>query len=521
MNKRTNQTANSPKISKALLDKLSDGVLLVDKNDQILYANRAAIALSDKEEVVGRHLTPLLKLPDSNGRIPSHSVLFHLPNASTNALATFFDVQDLPGIQRLAKRSKHLVLLQVPSRNETSPASAYQLILGNLTVRIAHDFNNDLSSILGDAEYIQTVLEALSSTNAEVNSALPVIGGIIRRCLESAQTVKQLQEYARQQPRARDVLDLNESITSVIPIGRRILGQKIKLDFIPTEDLPPLYGDRVQLDQVLMSLLIASKETMPAGGAITITTKISYIDQEYVDTHPGSRPGHYLLLTVQDTGTGITQDPTELFSPTTATQTGLRLPNAYAIVKQQLSGYFDVEGWEGQGTRFEIYLPIYKQEISESTPAAQLTTKTKRPSRRTRRTVRRAKTQPAMILIAEDDADIRRTIESHLQHAGYRTAAATNGISALELFAQLTKEKNKPALVISDLGLPGIDGKSLCKRIHDKHKRTELLLTSGHSVDMNSQGSKTIDGFNFLQKPFTAAILLALIDQILNSPNTN
>jgi len=516
MNKRTTESPNSPKVTRDLLDKLSDGFLLIDKDDQILYANRAAIALTDKQEIIGRHLTRLLKLPASNGERPAHPLLFHLPNNSADALASFFEAQTFPGIQRLAKRAKYIVILQVPSRNDTSPASAYQLILGNLTVRIAHDFNNDLTSILGDAEYIQTVLETLSSSHSEVGPALPVIRDIIRRCLESAQTVKQLQEYARQQPRARDILDLNESIRSVLPIARRILSQKVKLEYLPTDDLPPLYADRAQLDQVIISLLVASKETMPAGGQVTITTKTAYIDEEYVTSHPGSRPGHYLLMTVQDNGTGITQDPTELFSPTAPAQTGLRLPTAYSIVKQ-LSGYFDIESWKGQGTRFEIYLPIYKQETTETTGAPALNSKRNRPSNRTRRSIRNAKKDPPMILIAEDDIDVRRSMENHLQRAGYRTAAAGSGTAALELFQELTKTKQKPALVISDLGLPGIDGKSLCKRIQEKHRRTELLLTSGHRVDMNAQGTRTIDGFNFLQKPFESSILLALVDQILTT----
>ncbi len=517
MNKRpTTENRNSSKITRAFLDRLSDGILLIDKDDQILYANRAAVALTDRQEIAGRHLTPLLKLPTSNGRTPAQPVLFHLPNSSDNALATFIDAHAFPGIHQLAKRAKQIVLLQVPSRNETSPASAYQLILGNLTVRIAHDFNNDLTSILGDAESIQTLLEGLSSTNQEVANTLPVIRAIIRRCLESAQTVKQLQAYARQQPRARDILDLNDSINYVLPIARRILGQKVKLDYLPTDNLPPLYADRAQLDQILISLLIASKETMPAGGEVTITTKKTFIDEEYVSTHPGSRAGHYLLLTVQDTGAGISQDPTELFSPTASGESGLHLPTAYSIVKQ-LSGYFDVESWKGEGTRFEIYLPIYKDEPTELTqPSTSTTTHQKKaPGRNSRKT----KKESPLILIAEDDADVRRSLESHLKRAGYLTATAANGTAALELFNQLGKTETKPALVISDLGLPGIDGKSLCKKIQEKHPRTELLLTSGHRVDMNTQGTRTIDGFNFLQKPFEAASLLALIDEILNHRN--
>ena len=154
MGKRT-ENHKAPKITNALLDKLSDGILLVDKNDQIIFANRSAITLTGKQELIGHHLTPLLKLPNSNGSIPTNPVLFHLPSTSTDVLATFFDAQTFPGIQELTRNATHLVILQVPSRNETSPASAYQLILGNLTLRIAHDFNNDLTSVLGDAEYIR------------------------------------------------------------------------------------------------------------------------------------------------------------------------------------------------------------------------------------------------------------------------------------------------------------------------------------------------------------------------------
>ena len=508
-------------LTRALLNRLSDGILLADKNNQVLYANKGATTIAGIK-LTGSHLKNLFDVPETPVYSPA-SILFQTKD-QRDAIATFFDIKILPGLHRLAPRAKHAILLQLPVPAQTTPVTTSQLMLGHLTLRILHDFNNSLSSILGNAEFIEQTLDNLTTDNPALDEALTVTRDIIRKTLETAQTNKRLQDYAKQQPRSRDTLDLNETINNILPFGQQILSHKIKVDFLPSPNLPPLYADPTQLDQIILSLLINSKESMPQGGHITVTTSLTAIDQLYVDSHPGARPGEYLLLTLSDNGSAIPKEVLpeafELFSSQTQSpQTALRLPTAYAIVKQ-LAGYIDVESWEGQGSRFDIYLPVYKNgaattnnEQPASPPHPQRKT---RPGRKTRRTLRKTNTTPPLILIAEDEQDVIRTFQTQLERAGYRTITATNGNTALEFFERSANQKDKPVLVISDLGLPGMDGKTLCKKIQEKYKRTEVVLISGHRIDLTPDQTKTDDGFFFLQKPFTASTLVSTVNRILN-----
>jgi len=172
--------------------------------------------------------------------------------------------------------------------------------------------------------------------------------------------IKKLQDYAKQQPRPKETLDINQTIGEIIPIAQRLLGRKISLEFLPSDALAQFYGENAQIDQIIFSLFLNSKENMPAAGRVTIRTEPSQLTNEFIESHAGAHPGQYIRLTVADTGNEIPADALpqtfELFSPTSTHESGLRLPTVYAIVKQ-LGGYIDVESWQGHGSRFEIYLP--------------------------------------------------------------------------------------------------------------------------------------------------------------------
>jgi CheY-like chemotaxis protein/nitrogen-specific signal transduction histidine kinase len=403
----------------------------------------------------------------------------------------------------------------------TSPTAVYQEILGHLTLRITHDFNNSLTSILGNSEIVQDTLSALAKKDAsgtEAENALPVIDDVIRKCLEMATFIKKLQDYARQQPRTKETLHINHTIKELLPIAQKLLGRKIVLEFLPSEGLPELFGESTNIDQILFSLLLNSKETMPSGGTVTIRTETTILDTEYTDSHPGALPGTYVQLTLTDTGQGISPDALpqsfELFS--NPHDGSLRLPTVYAIVKQ-LSGYINVTRRPGKGTCYEIYLPIQLAKPRPPIAAKALTSK-RRPGPKARKALRKAKQKTPLILIAEDQDDVRITIERAILKAGYKTASANNGNVAFTLFEELTKEGNKPRLVIADLGLPGIDGRTLCKKIRTAHSKTALLLTTGHQIDLKDNNTRTAeDDFNFIQKPFEPAMLISTIQRILNN----
>lgn len=519
---------------KQLIELVSDGVLLLDEDHKIVFANKGARRLLGQGDLQSKTIEELLVLstPGDDNRIKSLDVPtkeplnYHCRTSNQDGTVILIPGQRLPGFKHLNGTIAGIAVLQQLNGSEKpspTPTAAYQEILGHLTLRIAHDFNNSLTAILGNAELVQETLELISedSTNSnaseQASSSLPVMQDFIRKVLEMATFIKKLQDYAKQQPRPKETLDINQTVNQILPIAQRLLGRKINLEFLPGDDLPEFYGEHAQLDQIIFSLLLNSKENMPAGGRVTIRTEATNLDQSYTATHAGSLPGNYIRLTVADTGSGIPADALpqtfELFNPGTAHESGLRLPTVYAIVKQ-LAGYINVESWPGRGTRFEIYLPL---EIPQPVqPTKPFVRKTQRPGPKVRKSLRKAQSRIPLILIAEDQDDIRRSMERAILRAGYEVIATSNGSDALAQFESLTQRGQKPSLVISDLGLPGIDGRTLCKTIREAHPRTSLILTTGYRIDLKDNNSKTLDDFDFIQKPFETANLITKISQILN-----
>jgi two-component system cell cycle sensor histidine kinase/response regulator CckA len=522
---------------KQLIDLVSDGVLLIDATHHIVFANKAAKRLIGQTDLQRKKLESLLILTAHNkehrindATIPTPQPLnFHSPTSNQDGTLTLLTSHQHPSFNHLIGSATAIAVLKKLDNLSTAtatPTAAYQEILGHLTLRIAHDFNNSLTAILGNAELVQDTLQAISAASNNKNAAeqaegsLPVMQDFIRKVLEMATFIKKLQDYAKQQPRPKETLDINQTISEIIPIAQRLLGRKINLEFSPADELPQFYGEHAQIDQIIFSLLLNSKENMPAGGLVTIRTEPFELDQDYADNHAGSKTGSYIRLTVADTGSRIPEDALpqtfELFSSSTTHEGGLRLPTVYAIVKQ-LGGYIDVESWQGGGARFEIFLPRQITQVHSETVSTEQSRRRSRPGPKIRKSLRKAQTRVPLILIAEDHEDIKRSMERAILKAGYEVVSTANGADALIEFESLVRSGRRPSLVISDLGLPGIDGRTLCKKIREAHPRASLLLMTGHRIDLKENNSKTLDDFDFIQKPFESSQLLARIGQILNS----
>jgi CheY-like chemotaxis protein len=406
-------------------------------------------------------------------------------------------------------------------------------ILGTLTMRVAHDFNNSLTSVIGNAQLVQELLTRATtsseqSTQVLLQRAIPMIQDAVRKALEIGDLVKVLQNYAREQPPTRETLDINQAVRDRLTMAQKLLGTRNKVEFIPARELPELYIDRAQLDQILFSLLGKSKESMPWGGRITIQTKMAVLDQQFAFNHPGAKPGTYVSLSVTDTGGGMDAQAVQgifnLFSSTKRGEQlgGLGLPSVYAIVKQH-RGYIDVESWPGKGTRFEVYLPITDQPVST---AQQLSTAQPSPQFAPQgppispnvediKIARYDQKVTPVILVIEDEVDIQRFLERSITNAGYKPVILSRGDQGLKMYSQLAGQGGRPALVIADLGLPGLDGRSLFKRIRQFDPKAALLLTSGYQIPLQADGRETEEGFDFIQKPFEQNTLLARIDAIV------
>ena len=388
-----------------------------------------------------------------------------------------------------------------PSRiHDHTSTTIYLQIVGHLAIRIAHDFNNALTSIIGNAELIKQQLAADS----------PELDAVIRKSREMAQFIDRLQQYARQQPLTTYATDLNSAIHDLLPFARSLLGPTIQINFLPAEELPLIYMDRPRIDQLLRSILLSCEKEMPSGGRITIETEHANLDADFTSTHPGARPGTYSRLSFTDSSNGMdAKRVASIFDfPTdhVLDSSSLGLPIVYSIVKE-FNGYIALETWVGKGTRFDIYIPSNPARFFPVTQPELLDSSGSYNSG--------SSTNSSLILVADDDPDIQNIIGRCVSRIGYTTTFAKDGRTALEVYERLTAQKNQPTLLIADLGLPEIDGRALSLTIHERYPSAHILLTSGHKIDINPTTGKTPEGFTFLDKPFDPNTLLITIERLL------
>ena len=530
---RRTKRLDENELFKQAISLLSDAVLLLDRQNKVIFINTPAPPLLGlpRQAIIGKPLHRVLKLEDPSSRRPV-TRLPSLKNAPIDLLGTSgdgifnvtaIDIQRIAGFNKLKTKAVAGLFVRPSDLTLASTPNVHQYNLGQLTMRIAHDFNNSLTSMLGNAELVQETLEVINvqennDPETPAGHAVPINRDVIRKCLEMAAFIRKLQDYARQQPSSRQNVDLNSIITETLPISQRILGSRLTINFTAGSNLPTIIADQAQLHQLLFTLFDNCTERAgTAPSTVSVQTAADTLDEHYASTHPGARAGEHLKLIVSDKGSPLAADSLpkafNLFKSSRTQAHGLRLATAYAIVKQ-MGGYIYVESSES-ATHFNIYFPLHEEQ--QPTPAAE--PKRNRPNQRGRRARKRAADSPRLILIAEDQLDIQQTMVRYLSKAGYRTVLTSTGPEAWSTFQRLNSNGHRPSLVIADLGLPGLDGRTLCKKIRELSPRMPLLLTSGHVIPLDASLTKTTDGLPFVQKPFDATTLLNTIAQLLASAN--
>lgn len=355
--------------------------------------------------------------------------------------------------------------------------------VGRLSGGVAHDFNNMLGVILGHAEM------ALMKLTPEH----PLFGDlqeIMKAANRSADLTRQLLAFARRQTISPRVLDLNETVAGMLQMLGRLIGEDIRLEWLPGTGLGPIKMDPAQIDQILANLCVNARDAIAGVGTITIETQAVILDDDYCSRHAGCAAGEYVLLSVSDDGSGMSKVTLNtIFEPFFTTKgvgegTGLGLATVYGIVNQN-HGLINVYSEPGQGTTFKIYLPRYLGESSAT--ASDLT----------------AATPPShgeTVLLVEDESAIRQVSEKMLASLGYTVLAAADPAQAIQL-AQ--NHSGRIHLLLTDVIMPEMDGRTLDQEIRRWHPDCRTVFISGYTANVIAHRGVLDEGIHFLAKPFT------------------
>ncbi len=369
--------------------------------------------------------------------------------------------------------------------------------IGRLAGGIAHDFNNLLTAILGYAELMESQLgddEGLKSELREIRSAGE----------RAAALTRQLLAFSRRQVMQPRTLDLNDVVSDVGKLLARLIGEDVTLVTRLEPALGSVEADPGQLEQVLMNLAVNARDAMPKGGTLTFETANAVLDADFAAVHPGAVPGAYVVLTVTDGGSGMTEEVRRhVFEPFFTTKekgkgTGLGLATAYGIVKQS-GGYITVDSEAGRGATFRIYLPRVEGTATTSE-------RTKSPSL--------SPTGTETILLVEDEVGVRNLSASVLKTQGYVVLEAASGDTALEV---ARSQPGPIQLVVTDVVMPGMSGRELWERLRILRPDARVLFMSGYTDDVIAQHGVLEPGIAFLQKPFTPFGLAGKVREVLDA----
>jgi len=365
--------------------------------------------------------------------------------------------------------------------------------IGQLAGGVAHDFNNMLTVIIG---YSEELLDRLQSTDPMREP----IGEILMAGQRSAALTRQLLAFSRKQVLQAEVLDLNHVVRNLEKMLDRLIGEHIQLTTEVSEELAAVEADPHQVEQVIMNLAINARDAMPHGGRLTIQTGNVGLDALYAGERTDVTLKNFVLLTVSDTGSGMSEETkNKIFDPFFTTKengSGLGLSTVYGIVKQ-LEGTIRVSSEVGKGTTFQIFLPRARMTPPAYGPAADAIA---------------VHTGEVTILLVEDEPILRRLAQSMLSGLGYRATAVSSGAEALAAF----EEKGmRPDLVITDVVMPGMSGRELLDRLRRIQPRLRALYISGYTDSMIARHGAVDSRTPLLQKPFTRRELAVKIAMLL------
>ena len=427
-------------------------------------------------------------------------------------IAAFLVLRKLNGQLRATARARDELavvnsqLLAEAARRETAETQARQLqkmeAVGQLTGGIAHDFNNMLAIVIGSLDLGKRRL-----AKGDRDKANECIDNALEGATRASQLTARLMAFSRQQPLAPQVTDANKLVSGMSELLRRSIGEAVVVETVLAGGLWPTMIDAGQLENALVNLCVNGRDAMPDGGKLTIETSNAELDDRYTAEHDEVAPGHYVLISVTDTGTGMAPEIVErVFEPFYTTKgvgkgTGLGLSQVFGFIKQS-NGHVKIYSEIGEGTTVKLYLP------RAARGAAALATDSSDEAR----DMLPHAVGEEIILVVEDDERVRHTSIDALRELGYTVVQASDALQALAVI----EVQPKIDLVFTDVVMPEMNGRQLVEEIGKRWPGLRILYTTGYTRNAIVHNGTLDQGVALLSKPFTIEQLAMKVRQVLD-----
>jgi nitrogen fixation negative regulator NifL len=492
-----------------LLNKTKDAIIVCDLACRVIYWNKGAEMLYDlrAEEAVGRDACDLLCDGDRTSFASVQTALKEndewrgeMPNYTRDQRSLKTESRwtlvrgenDQPDYYLIINTD---VTEQKKAEEQLLRAQRMESI-GTLAGGIAHDLNNILSPILMAADML--------GAKQLDNDAKRWLNILRENTERGAALVKQVLSFARGVEGERVSTQLKHIIKDLVKVLKETLPKTHSVAFNVAPDLHVVLADPTQIHQVLMNLCLNARDAIQRGGAITITAENTVIDESYARMNPEAKAGNYVMVAVSDTGAGIPAEvQSRIFDPFFTTKepgkgTGLGLSTALSIIKSH-GGFINVYSEPGKGSKFTFYLPVAAQAED-------------RPGKETAHALPGGKNE--LVLVVDDEANIREVTKNTLEGFGYRVLVAVDGTDALAVFAE---HREDIALVITDLSMPFMDGVATIRALLHLAPKIKIIAASGLASPEQSAQLTNLGINAFLAKPFSAKNLLKLVRETLDN----
>lgn len=494
---------------RAFVETANDAIIMTDaKTGLILDINRKAEALLGLPaiQLVGKpyslchppeqkaHYDKFLEQLKTSGSLVTPAELFSSKNEQNipvEVSATTFEYRGQTVIQGIYRDTSDRMRLEEQLRQSQKMQS-----IGQLAAGIAHDFNNMLTVIQGHV----SLLLAQPSLDANAVESTNEIKNATQR---AADLTRQLLAFSRKQMLQPQPVNLNNSIHNMVKMLRRMLGEHIHLQSKCSPELRHVFADPGMMEQIIMNLAVNSRDAMPKGGELVLSTAMVSIHADQCKSRAEARAGDFVQLTVSDTGCGMdAATQSRIFEPFYTTKevgkgTGLGLATVHGIIKQH-NGWIEVESEPGKGSAFKIFLPSMEKEEIADVPAPDS----------------KIKGCTETILIVENEMPARLLARTILRRQGYKIIEAASAAEAMRIWPQ---HRDFVSLVLTEIVMPdGMLGTELARRFCEEKSELQIIYTSFAGIEAADAGLKLHDGCNFIKKPFTPSNLSRTVRNCLD-----